>query len=145
MTTAEFKPLDFELDELDDVQEIVPGGEVTAFGQKLLRLTEQDYWKGNLTYIGKRKNDGGVELELRVALPPDDEQVFVLDFSAEVAKNAEDMREAIRQTIIDDYVFPNLDKRDGNNRKGLTEHDVRRFREIADELFRLFGGENPAD
>ena len=109
---------------------------VAAIGSKPLRLTEQRYWHGVISYVAKKRDDLGVTLELKVQLPPDKEEIFVLDFLKSTATDVETVRESIRQTVIQDYVFKNLDLKDGVQRKGLTAVDVYRFEEIADEVVR---------
>ncbi len=109
---------------------------VVAVGSKPLRLMEQSYWHGVISYVAKRRDDLGVTLELRVKLPPDDDEIFVLDFLQSATRDVETVREFIRQTVIQDYVFKNLNLKDGTQRKGLTAVDVHRFEEIADEVVR---------
>ncbi len=79
--------------------------------RKKLRLTLPSHWEGELTYSAKELEDGNVEVNYSIGLPPDPEEEFTLLLKPANMRFPEDLFELIRRKIIRDYVFKTFEKK----------------------------------
>ena len=107
---------------------------------KFLREMLGSHMRGILKYSAEYLRNGAINIILKVHLPPDSEETFrirVNNLTWDYSVN--NLFERFRKTIVEDYVFKNLDKKDGKERKGLTgEADLKRIREVAQDIYEVF-------
>ena len=103
-----------------------------------LRLEDQSQWLGTLKYSAIGDVKGGVRVTLKVELPPDQEEVFVINLTQSALHSVSDLKELLRQTVVDDYIFQNHNKKDGQERKGLNMTDINRFDDMARDIVDVF-------
>ena len=107
-----------------------------------LRDILPSHWQGTLTYSAKLMQDNSAEVIIKIALPPDSEETFVLKVEPESLNfSISNLFELFRKTIVEQYVFKNLDKKDKNHgkRKGLTgDVDLAHIRHMARDVFEAF-------
>jgi len=103
-----------------------------------LRLEEQSQWLGKLKYSAIGNGKGGVKVTLKIELPPDQEEIFVISLTQNALLSASGLKECFRQTVVDDYIFEQCKKNDGRKRKGLNMADINRFEDMARDISEVF-------
>lgn len=105
---------------------------------KYLRLMEQEFNQGTLTYCGKGYSDGSATVTVEVELPPDPKETFEVHLDPREINSLEGLKETFRQTVVEEYVFKNLDKKDNQKRKGFGPGDIDRVYEMAEHIHQTF-------
>ena len=107
---------------------------------KILREVLGSHMRGALKYSAEYLRNGVIDITLKIHLPPDLEETFTIrvnNLTPDYSVN--NLFERFRKTIVEDYVFKNMDKKDNKERKGLTgEADLKRIREIAQDIYEVF-------
>ena len=122
-------------------KEIDPIGKDGVLPEQTIALRDilPSHWQGTLTYSAKLMQDNSAEVTIKIALPPDSEETFVLKVEPESLNfSIGNLFELFRKTIVEQYVFKNLDKKDENQgkRKGLTgDVDLAHIRHMAHDVF----------
>lgn len=105
---------------------------------KHLRLMEQEFKQGKLTYCGKGYSDGSATVTIEVELPPNPQETFKVHLKPQEVNSLEGLKETFRQTVVEEYVFKNLDKKDNQERKGFGPGDIDRVYEMAEHVHQTF-------
>lgn len=122
-------------------KEMEPVGRSSVLPEQTITLRDilPSHWQGTLTYSAKLMQDNSAEVTIKIVLPPDSEETFVLRVEPESLNfSISNLFELFRKTIVEQYVFKNLDKKDENQgkRKGLIgDVDLAHIRHMAHDVF----------